>query len=50
MSNANDWKEYKFEFNAKSKPEIKSITVVFSVTGTIYLDDAYFAPLPEEER
>ena len=50
MSNANDWKEYKFEFNAKSKPEIKSKPVVFYIKGIIYLDVAYFAPLPEEER
>ncbi len=47
VNSPEEWKEYRFEFSTKSKPKIKSVAVYFSITGTIYLDDAYFAPLPD---
>ncbi len=46
VKNTDKWQEYQFEFDPKTKPEIKSVMVYFAVAGTIYLDDAYFAPLP----
>jgi len=49
VNSPDNWKEYKFEFSTSSKPKIKSTTVTFSTKGTIYLDDAYFAPLPANE-
>ncbi len=45
VNSPDNWKEYKFEFDVKSKPEIKALSVYFGVTGTIYLDDAYFGVL-----
>jgi len=50
VNSPDEWKEYKFEFNTKSKPNIKSVLVYFAVAGTIYLDDAYFAPLATEAK
>ncbi len=50
VNNPDEWKEYKFEFDIKSNPEIKAVSVYFGVVGTIYLDDAYFAPLPVEKK
>ena len=50
VKNADKWKEYKFELSTKSKPDIKSIMIVFTIKGIVYLDDAYFAPLPEEGK
>jgi len=44
------WQEYQFEFDPKTKPDIKGVAIFFAVAGTVYLDDAYFAPLPKEEN
>jgi len=48
MQVTKDWKEYKLEFDTKSKPDIKGISIYFAIVGSVYLDDAYFAPLPTE--
>jgi len=45
------WKEYKFEFDTnESKEDVSGLQVAFTVGGTLYLDDAYFAPLPENKK
>ncbi|MCD6218915.1 carbohydrate binding domain-containing protein [Candidatus Calescamantes bacterium] len=41
-----EWKEYKFEFTPFEG--MVSTTIAFHVKGIVYLDDAYFAPLPTE--